>query len=128
MPYTVKHCSRWDGIPQGDLHDDNRLHIQVLQEAFNSGVWNIPVNWDRVAWGMGNTKFNVAGRFASYDFDQLTRLVLSAHEHCVRVEMKPCNCQFVTVTMWTRGKRSARSYHVHPTIESAVAEFRKSLE
>ena len=123
--FTEHHCSRWGGIPQGDLNDDNRLHIQVLREAFGTGVWNIPVKFDKVQWGMASTKFNVASRFASCDFDHLTRLVLAAHERCVRVEIKPCNFQYLTVTMWTRGKRSARYHDIHPTIEASIADYRK---
>lgn len=122
------HCSFWGGIPQHDLNNDNRLHIQILQESFNCGVWNIPVKWDKVAWGMGSTKFNVSGRFASCDFDRMTRLVISSHDHGVRCEIKPCNFQYVALTMWTRGRRSARFHHIHPTIESAVAEYRKSVK
>lgn len=125
---TENHCSYWEGIPQRNLNRNNRLHIQVLQEAMRRGVWNIPVNWDRVEFGRDNyTRFALCGGMATFDFDSLTRLVLASHERCVRVDVSPCNMQYMSVSMWTRDKRSSRTPHIHPTIESAVVEYRKSV-
>lgn len=123
-----QHCSRWGGIPQHNLNDDNRLHIQMLVESFRSGPWNLPVTWDRVEWGQNcYTAFNLGSSLSTFDFDRLTRLIILAHEYCVRVEISPCNMQYIKVEMWTRKVRSHRGYHIHPNIETAVFDLRKSI-
>lgn len=129
LEFSEDHVSRWGGIPQGNLHYDNRLHIEVLVKAMNMGVYNIPVNWEGVDWRYGSgTRFALCGELSTYDFDKLTRLVIAAHELCVRVEIKPCNMRHMYICMWSRKMRSARMHHIHPTIESAVAEYRKSVK
>jgi len=117
-------ASYWGGIPQKDLNDDNRKHINLLCHAFGKGPWNISTNWDTIQFGGRCTKFAVnCGTFATYDFSVLTRLVIAAHDEAVRVEITPCNFRLLNVMMWTRcreGDFAAR----HPTIEQAVETFR----
>lgn len=47
LPYGNDHCSKWSGIPQDILSDANRKHIEILVHAFNSGPWNLPLNWSK---------------------------------------------------------------------------------
>lgn len=60
---------------------------------------------------------------ATYDFDPLTRLVIGAHEHCIRVCVEPSAPQYLKIGMWPR-KRDGSMFERHPSIEDAIAEWR----
>lgn len=120
------HCSRWEGIPQAALTYDNRLHIEVLVRAMAVGPWNIRVRWDKVKWTYGlGTSFVLTGpSLASFDGDQLTRLVVTAHDLGVRVQISPCSPTAVRISMWTRGVREGPMGQRHPTMEDAIQYIR----
>ena len=120
------HCSNWPGIPQGDLSDDNRLHIEVLVKGMATGPWNIRTNWSRVNWryGLGTSFVVTTPGLASHDVDHLTRLVVAAHDLGVRVEISPCTPKAIRVSMWTRPNREGSMGMRHPTMESAIKYIR----
>lgn len=53
---------------------------------------------------------------STYDFDQLTRLVLAAHRYCVRVEIGGSAPRRVKITLHTRTGRTGFMSCRHPTI------------
>lgn len=63
--------------------------------------------------------------FSTWDFDQLTRLVIAAHDECVRVEVSPSNPKHIKITLWPRHGRNGSLSERHPTIEDAIADFRR---
>lgn len=65
------------------------------------------------------------GDLATWDFDALTRLVLLAHDRCVRVEVTPCNMQYLRIAIWQRHTRLGGIAERHPTIETALACWRE---
>lgn len=62
---------------------------------------------------------------ATFDFAYLTRLVLLAHDYCVRVDISPSNMQAVRVMFHPRHSREGSISKRHPTIESVLADWRK---
>lgn len=120
------HCSRWAGIPQDDLNDDNRLHIGVLVKGMRTGPWNIRVRWDRVNWryGLGTSFVLSHSHLATHDNDFLTRLVLAAHDDGCRVELSPCTPKAIRVSIWTRQGRNGSMGQRCATIETAIKNFR----
>ncbi|QIG68671.1 hypothetical protein EVB67_021 [Rhizobium phage RHph_TM3_3_14B] len=120
------HCSRWGGIPQDRLTDFNRRAIGLLCRGFGLGPWNIPVNWDRVKWGSEcHTEFVTSGHgLATWDFNRLTRLVIGAHDECIRVEISPRAFRYLSIEMWPRQGREGCMSVRHPTIEEAIASYR----
>jgi hypothetical protein len=123
-----EHCSRWGGIPQAQLTDFNRRAIGLLCRGFGLGPWNIPVNWDRVEWGSErHTKFVTSGHgLATWDFNRLTRLVIGAHDECIRLEISPRSFRYLSIEMWPRAGREGGMAERHPTIEQAIASYRRA--
>lgn len=83
--------------------------------------WNISTNWDRCNW-YASTRGAISlvvtsGRFASFDFDYLTRMVIAAHKHCVRVEIEARNMQKLLVTFWPRDRARTNQFDRHPTLD-----------
>ena len=61
------------------------------------------------------------GSMATFDDNELTRLVLMAHSHCIRVEVAQGGPDRLRISIWKRG-REGRMYERHPTIEQVLAE------
>lgn len=67
-------------------------------------------------------KINAYGGWLStFDFDTLTRLVLLAHDRCVRVEMVQGGPGRVGIAIWQRRTREGDIATRHPTMEQALA-------
>lgn len=65
---------------------------------------------------------NYDGGMGTYDGDILTRLVLLAHDMCVRVEIQP-NMRYLKLVFHPRQREGSIS-EKHPTLESHVAGLR----
>lgn len=61
--------------------------------------------------------------FSTFDGNKLTRLVLMAHEKCIRVDIQPDNNGIMEIAIWKRKKDGAIDQR-HPTIEEAIKSFR----
>lgn len=64
------------------------------------------------------------GGMSTYDFNQLTKLVLMAHDKCIRVEIIPCSPRHLKIAIWQRQREGSMSQR-HPTIETAIENFKK---
>lgn len=102
--------------------------VDVLCYGFGS-PWNCPWNWEKVnwQWGRGVSVCASGHRLATWDHDGLTRLVFAAHDECVRVDIMPASPSYLRISLHPR-ERSDRLMEGHPTIEQAVARFRKVNE
>lgn len=127
--HSPDHCSRWSGIPQEGLNDFHRQAIGILVKAFRTGVYNLPIKWDRARLGGGpcpSLTVNVySGGLATWDFDHLTRLVIAAHDECIRLEISPSAPRYLKISMWQRNTREGSISQRHPTIEEAIAGYRR---
>jgi hypothetical protein len=63
------------------------------------------------------------GSLATFDADDLTRLVLLAHDRCIRVEVGQGGPNRLRIAIHKR-EREGRMYGRHPTIEQAISSFR----
>jgi hypothetical protein len=72
------------------------------------------------------------GGLSTYDYDLLTRLVVAAHDECVRVEIVTSAPRYLTIYLHPRVRPG--SAHdpdrpmmgdAHPTIEDAIARIRR---
>ncbi|MCK9570813.1 hypothetical protein M0R72_17825 [Candidatus Pacearchaeota archaeon] len=64
------------------------------------------------------------GSVATFDFDDLTRLVLLAHEKCIRAQIEQGGPNRVKIAIWKR-EREGSLFERHPTIEQAIEAFRE---
>jgi hypothetical protein len=64
-------------------------------------------------------------RLATFDFDALTTAVFLAHDRMIRIEIQPSGPGMVKICLHKRHKRDGMMYERHPTIEEALATYRK---
>lgn len=64
------------------------------------------------------------GDLATYDYNELTKLVLMAHDKCIRVGVSPLSKQVLQISIWKR-QRDGGMCQRHPTLEQAIESFRK---
>jgi hypothetical protein len=78
-------------------------------------------------YGQGFAITTNRGNFATTDFNNLTRLVLMAHEKCIRAEITGSN-KFgsITIAIWKRQREGGISQS-HPTIEQAIEKYRNAV-
>jgi hypothetical protein len=95
----------------------------VLAIAFR-GLHHLPSGFkDHGRW----IEANIFGGVATYDFDVLTRLVVAAHDLCVRVEISHSGPRLIKLILHPR-QREGGMCHRHPTIEEAIKKVRESIE
>lgn len=63
-------------------------------------------------------------QFATFDFNGLTRLVFLAHDHCVRASVDKSGPGLIKICIWQRDKRTGGMMERHPTLATAVADWR----
>ncbi|MBB3940727.1 hypothetical protein GGR39_002384 [Novosphingobium fluoreni] len=95
------------------------------------GIYNAPINWDKVAWGTGAWHSGMwvpwrDGRMATFDSYQLTNLVLLAHEARIRVEVRAQAHGHFLLSFFQRSHEGGFAGR-HPNIDEAVAAFRAYL-
>ena len=73
----------------------------------------------------GNGAWRVACKtpMATSDYDELTRLVVMAHDRCIRVEIVPNGMNRYFIAIWKRS-REGGLMESHPTMEDAVKRIR----
>lgn len=60
------------------------------------------------------------GHFATFDFDYLTRLVILAHDRCIRAELVPGGPGRIGIALFKRKGREGSINERHPTLAQAV--------
>lgn len=107
------------------LSEFQRRAVDLLIAGLNTGPWNVPIKWERVDWRFGGgVRFTLRkSSLATFDFDHLTRLVILAHDRCIRVGVEPRSFQYLAITMYPR-KSEGAMHDRHPTIEEAIARLR----
>lgn len=69
---------------------------------------------------------NHLGSLATFDFNELTRLVFLAHDQCMRVEIINSGPGMVKIAIWKREGRTGSMWQRHPTIDEALKQWRES--
>ena len=128
-PLRTEPLPREDGRPEWvaghlgrDLRPMERALVSLVCDALRTGPWNLK-------WGSlegSDLRASVAvrdDRLATYDADGLTRLVILAHDRCVRLQLTQSGPGRIRVSI-TRRQRNGEIYRRHPTIEQAVADVR----
>ena len=64
------------------------------------------------------------GQLSTYDFSGLTELVFLAHDHAIRVDIRPCNGSHLKLTFHPRGREGGMSQR-HPTLDAAFLQWRQ---
>lgn len=120
---------RWvesDCRHQRQLSEFHKKAVTLLCRAFGTGPWNIPVNWENVdyQYGLGVRFILSRPQLATFDSNYLTRLVIGAHDACIRVDINPHTFRHLSIAMWQRASREGELHRRHPTIEQAIEKYR----
>ena len=75
-------------------------------------------------WGIQTT---ISTDFASYDFAELTKLVVLAHDRGIRASLSPLNMQYMRLVLDARQGRQGRFWQRHPTLEGHAEALRKAF-
>ncbi len=99
--------------------------IDLLCNALGVGPWNVPVRWDRASLTERRCRFVLrTDGLATFDSDPLTRLVVLAHDRCIRLQLSPAAFAYLAIEMWPRKRNGGDFSAHHPTIEEAIARLR----
>lgn len=75
-------------------------------------------DWSNDRW----VSVSYPGYLSTFDWNDLTRLVILAHDRCIRVMIEP-NMRYLKITMHPR-TRGGDLYNRHDTIEDAISRVR----
>jgi hypothetical protein len=89
---------------------------------FYGGEHHIPKGGVK-EFGRGFVVTHNRGDLATYDYNDLTKLVLMAHDKCYRASIMPYNFNSVKIAIWKRQPEGSMSER-HPTLEKAIEQFR----
>lgn len=93
--------------------------VQFLGDLFY-GFHHMDV--DRVKeWGNGIAYNTSHGRLATFDFSDLTRLVLMAHKRCIRAEIAPSGPGLIKIILHKRKGTEGRTNERHPDLKELIA-------
>jgi hypothetical protein len=116
------------------VSDIGALAADILQNVFD-GIYHVQ-DIHRVSFAGTYIEVPLFARMATYDSSLLTRLVVLAHDRCVRVELeaKLVRSEYegetvefpALVASFSKRERGGDWYHGHPTMEEAIVTARTS--
>lgn len=72
-------------------------------------------------------EYNHFNELTTFDYDELTRFVLSCHRWCVRGSIGPSSPRHIRIRLHPRDNRDGDScWERHPTIQDAIKKFEGS--
>lgn len=78
---------------------------------------------ERQDWsGADEIELKISGEFSTFDYRNLTVLVLLAHRMAIRVAISPCTPRLLRIRFSQR-TREGEVYYRHPTIEEAIQKL-----
>jgi hypothetical protein len=94
---------------------------RVIDGAFGGEHHVFSLKWDE-----GHCSFLVLEDLATYDFAQLTALVVFCHAECVRGSIRGGGPRRLKITLSNRDRKSrAPGAMAHPTLEQHVEQIRR---
>jgi hypothetical protein len=89
--------------------------------AFYRGEHHFPGKIKQYGEGWSMSHF---GGMASFDCNELTRLVFLAHARCIRVQVDQGGPNRLRIAIWGR-QQEGSMFERHPTLEQALNEFKE---
>lgn len=108
-------------LTKADMTEAQLACFDLLCDVFH-GEHHAP---ERIfAFGRGIKCSAESHRLSTFDFDYLTRLVVLAHDACVRVEIVSSSPGRIGLVLHKRAGREGSTYDRHPTMEQAIERVR----
>lgn len=98
--------------------------IEFFSALFN-GEHHIPKSLKEFGYGWS---VDMGNDFSTYDFNLMTKLVVLAHDRCIRATIQGKSKNTVTIGIHKRDRAKAGSMcEFHPELEDAVKSIRYSI-
>jgi len=104
--------------------------VVVMLDRCLGGIHNFPGNLfyqgkgDPLPWSRPEfVEVTIYKALSTYDFNELTYMVIMCHDDTIRMQITPCNMQYLTL-MFHERKREGSNFERHPTIEQAILDAR----
>lgn len=110
LSWTPPNASPFGLVVAGILDDVWALYNMSLQRVDFSKAEIVEVNMPR--------------SLSTFDFDELTQLVVRCHDACVRLTVAPCNMRYLKLMFHPRKGREGHLFERHPTMEQALERVR----
>ena len=109
-----------------------QARVVDIMGMVGGGIYNAPICQPQsIDWTYGGRGVSLMWNreMASFDFDQLTLLVLCCHEARIRVEITSGGPKRLRLSFWQRVSPTENPNMAcyHPSIDEAVARFREYL-
>lgn len=112
-----------EDVYRKDWMSDGQWACANFLAAFFRGWHHVPTKIKECGKGI-EINFRPHG-MATYDFDNLTRLVLMAHDKMVRVDIQGSGPSMIKLMLHKRDSREGSMYERHPTIEDVLSQWRE---
>ena len=103
--------------------DENQFKCFQMLDDFFGGTHHFDGKVKE--WGAGIEINTSQHKFATFDFNGLTKLVVMAHDRAIRVEILPSGPGRLRLVLHYRGKREGRTFEIHPTLEDHLKILNK---
>lgn len=77
------------------------------------------------ACGPTGVEFTTFQDYATFDFDELTRIVYAGHKFCVRIELSGAAPGFLRVQAYARDVSGKDMFERHPTVQQLIEKLTK---
>lgn len=116
----------WQPLPE-DLSEFQAKVIDIVGMV-GSGIYNAPIcNADKIIWDFGNgVSLTWFQELATWDFDQLSRLVFLCHTARIRCSVTAVAPRTMRLSFWQR-KAAGDMAVRHPNLDEAVEAFKQYL-
>lgn len=104
--------------------------VAELVNWWQRGIYHAQEDVLRADWSGESVEliyYARGGRLATYDADDLTRLVVGAHDAAIRVSIEPCNPQYLRIWFHPRGRTSPSFYGRHPSMVGRLIRWTDRL-
>lgn len=110
---------------QKEKEIEAELSLQEATEFFADlycGEHHIP-NYKVERFGRNGWSITDNVGISTYDYDRLTKLVVMAHDRCMRAEILPYGVKKYKIAIWKRNREGSLSF-AHSTMEEAIERVR----
>jgi hypothetical protein len=109
--------------------NDFQIKVVDILGMVGNGIYNAPIDSEKIEWKCGFDGVSVVWNrtdMATWDFDQLTRLVFLCHEARIRCSIGPAGPRALRLKFHPRKAEGDMAVR-HPNLDEAVASFRNYL-
>jgi hypothetical protein len=109
-----------------------QARVMDIVGMVGGGIYNAPIcQPENIKWTYGGSGLSLSwsSELATFDFEQLTKLVFLCHEARIRVQIESSGPKYLKLSFWQRvsPQENPNIACYHPSLDEAVARFREYL-